>query len=146
MERLSYPMNKTQAEVLTILQEECAELIQAISKVFRHGEDSSNPYDKNPVTNREHMRQEMADVSTLMSLAMFAYGISHAELKAGTARKVESLQKYSKVFEKITTEYTVEEFQTFFADFLNTVSESADKVLKTPRKRKVEKVPKNELN
>jgi NTP pyrophosphatase (non-canonical NTP hydrolase) len=141
-------MNKTQAEVLTILQEECAELIQAISKVFRFGIESYNP-DDSSINNRDQLKKELADVSTMISLSMFAYGISHAELKLETTRKVERLQKYSKVFDKITTEYTAEEFNMFFADFLNTVNKSASTIInknKTSKKSKIEKVPKNELN
>jgi hypothetical protein len=44
-------MNDKQKEVMLIAQEECAEVIQAISKVFRFGMD-----DVHPTTNKSNRR------------------------------------------------------------------------------------------
>ena len=139
-------MNKTQAEALTILQEECAELIQAISKIFRHGEASVNPLDKIPILNVDHMLREMGDVSTLISIVMFAYGFNHNQLKDACTRKVESLQNYSKIFDKMMDEYTPEEFMEFFQDFSSNIMDELQERKKTPKKKKSDKVFKNELN
>ena len=38
-------MNKTTSEVMDILQEECAEVIQAVSKIRRFGIDNAKPAD-----------------------------------------------------------------------------------------------------
>jgi len=43
-------------EIMGILQEECAEVIQAVSKVNRFGLDNFKP--GKPKTNREHYYQE----------------------------------------------------------------------------------------
>ena len=53
-------------EILDILQEECAEVIQAISKCRRFGMD--NVYIKGSGTQREHLVQELGDVRLLLSL------------------------------------------------------------------------------
>ena len=48
-------MNQKQDEVLRIAQEECAEVIQAISKIFRFGLDES--YEGK--TNRERLQMKL---------------------------------------------------------------------------------------
>ena len=52
-------------EILDILQEECAEVIVAISKIRRFGID--NTY-KDGGTQREHLVQELGDVTLLIEL------------------------------------------------------------------------------
>ena len=52
-------------EILDILQEECAEVIQAISKCRRFGMDNSY---KDGGTQREHLIQELGDVTLLIEL------------------------------------------------------------------------------
>jgi len=51
---------KDQETNLNLLQEECAELIQAVSKIRRFGIDAVNPVDNVP--NRDNLIQEMQDV------------------------------------------------------------------------------------
>lgn len=51
-------------EVLLIAQEECAEVTQAISKVFRFGFDETY----NGKTNREHLEEEMGDLVCMFQL------------------------------------------------------------------------------
>ncbi len=46
-------MDPKQKEALDILQEECAEVIQAVSKISRFGLDNLKP--GKPKTNREHL-------------------------------------------------------------------------------------------
>ena len=50
--------NESDQEILLITQEECAEVTQAISKVFRFGMDD----EYNGVTNREHLEEELGDL------------------------------------------------------------------------------------
>lgn len=56
-----------QMELLGILQEECAEVIQIISKIRRFGIDSYNPTDPN-VTNMDLLNLEIADVQALIEM------------------------------------------------------------------------------
>lgn len=81
-------MNK-QEEILTILQEECAEVIQAVSKVKRFGLER----------NVQELCKEIADVEYLIKLAKL--NITELEkFNWGMAEysKFEKLQKFSKIF------------------------------------------------
>ena len=48
-------MNEVNKEILLITQEECAEVTQAISKVFRFGASATH----NGKTNQEHLAEEV---------------------------------------------------------------------------------------
>jgi hypothetical protein len=58
-------LTPAEAERLTILIEECGEVIQACSKVLRHGWDST--YD-NGITNRQQLEIELGDVAWIQDL------------------------------------------------------------------------------
>ena len=51
-------MNEINKEVMLIAQEECVEVTQAISKVFRFGIDGEH----NGVTNRARLEEEIGDL------------------------------------------------------------------------------------
>ena len=53
-------MDDRTQEILLILQEECAEVTQAISKCFRFGLDNFKP--GKPKTNLEHLEDELGDL------------------------------------------------------------------------------------
>lgn len=57
-------MNKQHREILSITQEECAEVIQAISKIFRFGLDTEWKGE----TNREHLEEEIGDLQAMIHL------------------------------------------------------------------------------
>ena len=83
-------------EILDILQEECAEVIQAISKIRRFGIDNSY---KDGGTQREHLVQELGDVTLLIEL-LKAHGVyTDAELRAAQLRKSQKLVEWSKIYE-----------------------------------------------
>lgn len=77
-------MNVTEAELerLTILQEECAEVIQAVSKIIRFGWNSYH----GEITNRAQLTLETGDLVSILNL-MFKHDIDanlvadRAELK-----------------------------------------------------------------
>ena len=58
-------MSDKVTEILDILQEECGEVIVAISKCRRFGMDNSY---KNGGTQREHLIQELGDATLLIDL------------------------------------------------------------------------------
>jgi len=87
-------MNKVEKEIMLIAQEECAEVTQAISKVFRFGFDSEH----NGVSNQQRLTEEVGDLLAMINL-MFDHGIidkSAAELAAG--QKKIKLSKWSEIF------------------------------------------------
>lgn len=55
-------------ELLGLLQEECAEVIQIASKIRRFGEESKNPYDPSGHTNRTLLEHELGDVRLIVQL------------------------------------------------------------------------------
>ena len=84
-------------EILDILQEECAEVIQSISKCRRFGIEES--YKKGKGTQREHLVQELGDVSLLIEL-LHAYQLfTEAELNQAKLNKAKKLTKWSNIYE-----------------------------------------------
>lgn len=55
-------------ELLGLLQEECAEVIQIASKINRFGFDSYNPYDQSGKSNRTLLEDEIGDVRLIVKL------------------------------------------------------------------------------
>jgi hypothetical protein len=55
-------MNEAERERLAMLAEECAEVIQIIGKILRHGYDSYHPNDPQMITNRELLIRELQDI------------------------------------------------------------------------------------
>jgi NTP pyrophosphatase (non-canonical NTP hydrolase) len=96
MERGLVCVNAKVNEILDILQEECAEVIVAISKIRRFGIDNSY---KEGGTQREHLVQELGDVTLLVEL-LKAHGVfTDAELYAAQVKKSQKLVKWSKIYE-----------------------------------------------
>lgn len=88
-------VSKTQ-EIMDILQEECGELIVALSKVRRFGLD--NTY-KDGGTQREHLTQEAGDVMLMLYLLAEQGVFTIDELQKASERKEEKLKKWSKIYE-----------------------------------------------
>ena len=84
-------------EILDILQEECAEVIQAISKCRRFGID--NAYSKGTGTQREHLVQDLGDVTLLIELLHAHQLYTQTELHEAQVRKAQKLNKWSKIYE-----------------------------------------------
>ena len=86
-------MNTVENEIMLICQEECAEVTQAISKVFRFGMDASH----NGASNRERLTEEVGDLLCMVEL-MIEHKILNAEAvaKAGVAKK-QKLAKWSSI-------------------------------------------------
>ena len=83
-------------EILDILQEECAEVIQAISKCRRFGMDAE--YIKGTGTQREHVVQELGDVSLLIELLHAHQLYTDKELREAELRKSIKLVKWSNIY------------------------------------------------
>lgn len=83
-------------EILDILQEECGELITAVSKVRRFGLE--NDY-KDGGTQREHLLQEAGDVMLMIYLLVENNVFTIEELQKASDRKIEKLKKWSKIYE-----------------------------------------------
>ena len=84
-------------EILDILQEECAEVIQAISKCRRFGME--NEYINGTGTQREHLIQELGDVRMLIELLHAHRLFTEQEIKAAERRKSTKLKEWSTVYD-----------------------------------------------
>jgi NTP pyrophosphatase (non-canonical NTP hydrolase) len=91
-------MKNCEQEILLIAQEECAEVTQAISKVFRFGFDAKHPNEA--FNNRQRLEEEIGDLQCMISL-MIEHGIIKEEnLMKAEAKKFEKLKKWSNIFEE----------------------------------------------
>lgn len=85
-------------EILLILQEECAEVTQAVSKVFRFGYDAKHPNeDRN---NKERLEEELGDLQCMISLLIDAGIVKEENLLRAKTEKFEKLKKWSNIFNK----------------------------------------------
>jgi hypothetical protein len=89
-------MNEKQKEILVITQEECAEVIQEVSKIFRFGIDNQH---KDGVTHQEKLEQEVGDVLCMINL-LTAYGLVRPEsVTQAVENKVNKLKQWSKIYD-----------------------------------------------
>ena len=83
-------MNRNE-EIMTILQEECAEVIQAVSKVKRFGLEG----------NVKDLKKELCDLQCMINLMeefnviSYDFGDRYDQIQ----KKRQKLQKFSKIFE-----------------------------------------------
>lgn len=89
-------MNKQQREVLLIAQEECAEVTQAISKIFRFGMDA----EYNGATNKQRLTEELGDLYCMIELLLESNIIGRYELLEAAAKKREKLFVWSDIFKE----------------------------------------------
>jgi len=84
-------------EILHILQEECAEVTQAISKCFRFGLDNAKP--GKPLTNVEHLQDEIGDLLAMVDLLKYYNVVSEKGLNTAKQAKIEKLKMWSNIYE-----------------------------------------------
>jgi NTP pyrophosphatase (non-canonical NTP hydrolase) len=90
-------MNTKIKEVFNILQEECAEVIQAVSKCERFGIDNFKP--NKPKTNREHLEEELGDMLAMIDILCGMGVVDLDHLRVAKLAKIEKLKKWSTIFE-----------------------------------------------
>lgn len=89
-------MNKQQEEILRIMQEECGEVVQMVSKVCRFGIDQQHLKDDKP--NRDRLTEELGDLQCMIDLAV-RYGIVEGpSVQSARRAKEEKLKKWSNIF------------------------------------------------
>ena len=80
---------------MDILQEECAEVIQAVSKISRFGLDNYKP--GKPKTNREHLEEELGDLITMIDILHSMDIVSWTNIDRAAEAKREKLKKWSNI-------------------------------------------------
>lgn len=89
-------MNSKEKETLDILQEECAEVIQAVSKISRFGMDNLKP--GKPKTNREHLEEELGDMLAMIDILCSLGVVELDNLRVAKLAKIEKLKKWSTIY------------------------------------------------
>ena len=87
--------NSVESEIMDIAQEECAEVIQAISKVRRFGFDGKHP-DKT-FNNREHLEEEIGDLVCMFDLMREHSMIEWSNVIEASERKRHKLRIWSNI-------------------------------------------------
>lgn len=84
-----------QEHLLTCLSEECAEVIQCVSKSLRFGLDDRNVLDPTGPTNRERLMGELADLRAVIGM-LVARGIISEKWQDGERldAKVDKVVKF----------------------------------------------------
>ena len=93
-------MDDRTRETLLILQEECAEVTQAVSKCFRFGIDNFKP--GKPKTNLEHLETELGDLFAMVDLLEQQGVINLTNIQEAKHAKFEKLKQWSSIYENTT--------------------------------------------
>lgn len=91
-------MNKeltpAERERLTLIAEEAGEVVQAVTKVLRHGYYDYNPFDENKVPNKEKLEKEIGDLVGVIQFALENADLSGAEISRHSSIKMLNAAKY----------------------------------------------------
>jgi NTP pyrophosphatase (non-canonical NTP hydrolase) len=91
-------MNKETEETLVILQEECAEVIQSVSKILRFGFDSRYPTEDSAST-KECLTMEVGQVLCMINLFIDQNVIDEESMIAAMNYKQVKLKEWSSIFD-----------------------------------------------
>lgn len=89
-------MTESEKQILLIAQEECAEVVQAISKVFRFGIDA----EYNGRTNYQRLTEEIGDLICMIELMVDKKIIDEFAIQKAAVLKRNKLEKWSNVFDE----------------------------------------------
>jgi NTP pyrophosphatase (non-canonical NTP hydrolase) len=83
---------------MNILSEECAEVIQAVSKINRFGIDNYKPGKSK--TNRQHLEEELGDLLAMVDILIELGVVTESSLQQAEVAKIEKLKKWSNIYEQ----------------------------------------------
>jgi len=87
-------LSPAEAERLALLAEECAEVIQVVGKILRHGYRSTHPADPNGLDNGELLAQELGDVRAAVTLMLRAGDLDEDLIEEARDSKLERVGQY----------------------------------------------------
>lgn len=87
-------MNDKDKEAMMILAEECAEVIQAVSKIVRFGIDNT----WNGKTARQDLENEIGDVIAMIGILYERRLIRESKVMEAELIKIQKLHKWSTLF------------------------------------------------
>lgn len=88
-------LSDAETERLALLAEECAEVVQAVAKVLRHGYESHNPTSAavSP-SNREALAEEVGHVRHAIDRMMLAGDLSVLEIEGAKKTKADRIWRW----------------------------------------------------
>jgi NTP pyrophosphatase (non-canonical NTP hydrolase) len=89
-------MNDKEREICVITQEECAEVIQEISKIFRFGLDEMH---KDGMLHRSKLETEVGDLLCMIDLLVEYNLINKENIEAAKINKQHKLKTWSKIYD-----------------------------------------------
>lgn len=89
-------MTKEISEILNITLEECAEVTQAIAKVFRFGWESAHPATPN-YTNKQHLEEELGDLICMIALLEEKNIVDGNSIMFAAEKKRSKLKQWSNI-------------------------------------------------
>ena len=90
-------MNHQTDEIMTVMQEECAEVIVSISKCKRFGLHTLVPETTNKETNMLRLSKEIGDLLAMVDLLIQQKLVTNQELEEYKQSKIEKLKKWSNI-------------------------------------------------
>lgn len=93
-------MTESEKQILLICQEECAEVTQAISKVFRFGYDSVYPKGSTE-DNRAKLEGELGDLLAMIQLMVATGIVDDDNVKQAASAKKIKLKYWSNIYDEI---------------------------------------------
>jgi NTP pyrophosphatase (non-canonical NTP hydrolase) len=93
-------MTESEKQILLICQEECAEVTQAISKVFRFGYDSVYPKGSSE-DNRAKLEGELGDLQAMIELMIETGIVDETNLRVASTMKKIKLKKWSNIYDEV---------------------------------------------
>lgn len=96
------PVTEREKEMLQIVTEECAEVIQAISKMVRFGKDNMSPVwfpGQIRRNNTENLSTEIGQLIALLKIIQDEGMIDDDIVSKAADEKFDALKKYSNIYE-----------------------------------------------
>lgn len=95
MSEFSNQLSAAESERLALLVEECGEVIQAASKVLRHGYESKNPLrGEMPPRNRENLAEELGHVLHVIDRMSLAGDVDRRQVNVSKLEKSERIGRW----------------------------------------------------
>lgn len=89
-----HDLSPAEQERLALLAEECAEVIQIIGKIWRHGYESTHPDDPEGPTNRHMLETEIGHVQAALDILARRPDLSVQNIDHARREKLNKVQFY----------------------------------------------------
>ena len=92
--KFSNKLSNAETERLAVLAEECAEVIQVVGKILRHGYESVHPRRPEQGTNRQHLEEELSNVGVAIDMMINAKDLDEMSMQDRFDEKKKTIGKY----------------------------------------------------